>query len=168
MAARLIHLGFDEAYPLKVLRRAGYDVHVCSNLIEFRTALQSNPLADAVLFNDGDGSLPPTVFSLARSRSTAPIILFPKLDRVYRPEDVDLVVPRFTPSEEWLLDLANLIVRARALRAYSQLLQEHSEAFCRDPGVAGENSRNEIDQSRRERVRSAGLLRRNLSDRLPD
>lgn len=154
MPARLIHLGSDTSHRLKVLRRAGYHIDACNNLIEFRTALRSDPEADAVLLNDSDGSVPLEAISLARSRSSAPIILFPHIQRVYGPADVDLTVPGLTPPEEWLLDLANLIVRFRAIRAYSQLLHEHAELLRSETAAVCEKSRMEMERSRMARERS--------------
>jgi hypothetical protein len=134
MAARVIHFGVDDCYRLSVLRRAGYDIDDCSNLIQLRAVLESNGEADAVMVNDSTGSIPEFVFSLARARSAAPIILFPNSSRTYQTEqEVDLIVPSFTPPEEWLLKLATLIVRSRALRAYSQLLREAGEGSSLTP-----------------------------------
>src|SRR5947207_11384797 len=119
MAARVIHFGVDDCYRLSVLRRAGYDIDDCDNLNQLQAALESRADADAVMVNDSTGAVPEFAISLARSRSSAPIILFPNSSRTYGSEEVDLIVPCFTPPEEWLLKLANLIVRSRTLRAYS-------------------------------------------------
>ena len=159
MPARLIHLGSDESHRLKVLRRAGYHIDICNNLIEFRSALRSDPEADAVLLNDGDGSVPLEAISLARSRS-APIMLFPHAERVYAPDEVDLRVTSFTPPEEWLLDLANLIVRCRAIRAYSLLLHEHAESLRSETAAVCEKSLMERERSRMERARNPDWLGR--------
>ena len=142
MAARVIHFGVDDCYRLSVLRRAGYDIDDCRNLVQLRAALESKREADAVMVNDSSGSIPEFVISLARSRSTAPIILFPNSSRTYSTEPVDLVVPSFTPPEDWLLDLANLIVRSRTLRACSQLLQEAEHAASAASSKSGRRAPN--------------------------
>ncbi len=140
MAARVIHFGVDDCYRLSVLRRAGYDVDDCSDEIQLRAVLETMGEADAVMVNDSDGSIPESVISLARARCAAPIILFPNASRTYSAEqEVDLVVPSFTPPQEWLLKLANLIVRSRTLRAYSQLLQAGGSP-SRAPDGADPNS----------------------------
>ena len=148
MAARVIHFGVDDCYRLSVLRRAGYDIDDCSNLIQLQAALESKGDADVVMMNDSDGSIPEFVIPLARSRSSAPIILFPNSSRTYSTEEVDLVVPSFTPPEEWLLDLANLIVRSRAIRAYSQMLHEQSQLLRMESAAVREKSRQEQERAR--------------------
>ena len=106
-----------------------------------RAVLESDGEADAVMVNDSTGSIPEFVFSLARARSAAPIILFPNSSRTYHTEqEVDLIVPSFTPPEEWLLKLATLIVRSRTRRAYSQLLQEAGGSPVTAPGGADPSS----------------------------
>jgi len=148
MAARVIHFGADECYRLKVLRRAGYDIETCSNLIQLRAAFDSGSEADAVIVNDSDGSVPLPGISLARSRTSAPIILFPDSGRTYKTEEIDLIVPSFTPPEEWLHDLANLIVRSRTIRACSQLLRRQSELLREDSAAVRETTIREMERSR--------------------
>lgn len=148
MAARVIHFGVDQCYRLSVLRRAGYDVDRCGSLIQLCEVLEFAGEADAVMVNDSDGSVPPQAISLARTRTSAPIILFPNSSRIYRTADIDLVVPSFTPPEEWLLDLANLIVRSRAIRECSRLLQERAEVRCTESAALREKSRRERQRSR--------------------
>ena len=144
MAARVIHFGLDECYRLNVLRRAGYEINECRNLIQFRTALESTFDTDAVMVN---GSVSKQVISLARLRSPVPIVVFPGAKRTISVQDADLVVPSFTPPEKWLLDLANLIVRSRAIRAYSQLLQKQSSELGCESAVIRAQSRGEGERS---------------------
>jgi hypothetical protein len=153
MAARVIHFGVDDCYRLSVLRRAGYVIEDCSNLIQLRDALEAD--ADAVMLNDSHGSVPENAISLARSRTLAPIVLFPNSKRSYPTEQIDLVVPTFTPPQEWLLELANLIVHSRAVQEYSRLLQEQSQQLCLESAQAREKSREERARARREAARNA-------------
>ena len=120
LPARVIHIGVDVCYRLGVLRRAGYEIQECANLIEFRSALRSGIDAGAVFVNDSNGRVSPDAFSIARQSTSAPIILFPNSGRTYHIEQIDLIVPCFTPPDKWLRDVANLIVQSRALRACSQ------------------------------------------------
>lgn len=149
MAARVIHFGIDACYRVSVLRRAGYEIEKCNNLDEICGALDSNDETDAVMVNDSDGSLPSDALFLMRTRTTAPIILFPNSARSYRAEEIDLVVPAFTPPEEWLLDLATLIVHTRALRAYSYSLQEQSQLPPRESLAARVRSIRERERARK-------------------
>jgi hypothetical protein len=155
MAARVIHFGVDVCYRLNVLRRAGYVISNCSNLIQLGAALDTGADADAVMINDSDGSVPEHAISLARSRTLAPIVLFPNSKRSYPTEQIDLVVPTFTPPQEWLLELANLIVHSRAVQEYSRLLQEQSQQLCLESAQAREKSREERARARREAARNA-------------
>jgi hypothetical protein len=138
MAARVIHFGIDACYRLNVLQSAGYDIVKCGNLVQFRAALDAE--ADAILFDDSDGSVPETLICLARSRCSTPIVLFPNHARAYPMNEVDLVVPTLTPPQEWLLDVANLIIRSRQIRACSQILQEESGQLRRESAAVLEKS----------------------------
>jgi hypothetical protein len=129
MAARVIHFGTDDCHRQSMLRRAGYEVESCRDLIQLQAALQSDGKADAVMIYDGDGRVPMDAFALARSASMAPIVLFPGPERSYEAEHFDLAVATFTPPEEWLLGLANLIVNHRTLRAYEQLMTERPDLW---------------------------------------
>lgn len=148
MAARVIHFGVDDCYRLRVLRQAGYEIAECGDFKEFRAALRSEADADAVMLNDSFGSLPLQAIPLARSRTWAPIILFPNPKRAYELEELDLVVPSFTPPQEWLLDVANLIERSRAIRAQSQCLIDESARLRRAAAATRESSRSERRRSR--------------------
>jgi len=148
MAARVIHFGIDECHRLKVLRRAGYEIEACGNLLQLRAALDSQSDAVAIMVNDSDGSVPLQAISVVRSRTSAPIILFPDSVRTYKTEEIDLVVPSFTPPNEWLLDLANLIAHSRAIRARSQLLWEQSELLRQESAAVCETAIQEVQRSR--------------------
>ena len=167
MAARVIHFGTDDCYRLSVLRRAGYAIDSCSNLVQFQAALDVE--ADAIMVDDSDGSLPENVISLARTRSAAPIVLFPHATPAdTTPHQVDLVVPALTPPHEWLLDLANLIIRSRALRASSRLLRQQSGQLRQQSAALREQSRRERARSRHETSRNAHLINPNTEDPNPE
>ena len=153
MAARVIHFGNDDCYRLSVLRRAGYEIADCSDVIQFRAALESETEADAIMLNDSEGMVTEHVISLA-SECPAPTILFSNTARSYQTEEVELVVPALTPPHEWLLDLANLIIRTRTLRACSRLLQEQSQQLRREAAGVCEKSRRERARSRQETARN--------------
>lgn len=159
MAARVIHFGMDACYRLSVLRRAGYDIEHCSDLNELCDALRTDGETDAIMVNDSDGSVPIHAISLVRTRTTAPIVLFPNSNRTYGAAEIDLLVPAFTPPEEWLLDLANLIVHRRALRAYSRSLREESKSLRHKSLAARVKSVRERERPRRiGRVKSPPVL----------
>lgn len=165
MAARVIHFGIDHCHRIGVLRRAGYDIDHCLNVIEFQAALEAD--ADAIVVNDEDGFLPEDLISVARTWSAAPIILFPNPIRTYSPHQVDLVVPTLTPPNEWLVDLANLIVHSRAVQAASQLIREKSQQLRRESATVREQSRRELARSCHEISRNANLIGRD-TDRSSD
>jgi hypothetical protein len=149
MAARVIHFGPDDCYRLNVLRRAGYDIAGCNNLVELCKTLESDAEADAVLVNDSQGSIPLQAISTTRSRTSAPIILFPHPIRTYDADKIDLLVAAFTPPEEWLLDLANLIIHFRTVRAVSRLIRGQSEMLRRESAAAARAK--SLDERRRAR-----------------
>ena len=163
MAARVIHFGIDDCYRLSVLRRAGYAIDSCSDLVEFQAALDAE--ADIIMVDDGDGFLPESVISLARTRSAAPIVLFLRATRAdTTSHQVDLVVPTLTPPQEWLLDLANLIIHSRALRASSEMLRRQSGQLRQESAAVREPSRRERARSRHETSRNAHRIHPNTED----
>ncbi len=141
MAARVIHFGIDDCYRLNVLRRAGYEISECSDTMKLCTALKRDQDAAAVIVNDCEGDLTAEAIAFARSQSPIPIVLFPNSKRSYDGMEFDLVVPTHTPPEEWLLDLANLIVKSRAIRACSQILQQQYDTQLRQATAGREKSR---------------------------
>jgi hypothetical protein len=100
------------------------------------------------MVNDSDGSVPLQVISVVRSQTSAPITLFPDSGRNYETEEIDLIVPSFTPPEEWLLHLANLIVHSRTVRAYSQVLRQQSELLRQESAAVCETAIQEVQRSR--------------------
>ena len=93
MAALDIHFGVDDCYRLRVLRRAGYATRSAAVSSSFENVLDSEGDADAVMVNDSKGFVPLQVISVVRSRTSAPIILFPETGRTYETDEIDLVVP---------------------------------------------------------------------------
>lgn len=152
MAARVIHFGLDDCYRVKVLHRAGYEIEGCTNLSQLRDALESHVEPDAVMMNDSYGSVPFQAIPLTRSLIPAPIVLFPNPGRICPIDQIDLIVPAFTPPQEWLLDLANLIIHFRIVRARLRFIREQSETLCRESAAVR-------DRSSRERLRARRLMK---------
>lgn len=160
MPARVIHFGVDKCHRLTVLRRAGYSVDACNSLGQLRLALLSEIDPDVVMMSDDDGSVPADAISLTRSESLAPVIFFPSSDRGAELAQFDLVVPTFTPSDDWLLDLAILIVRSRRIRARSQILVEQSRLLRKESEEVRARSHQEQERARQECERNARGLPR--------
>jgi len=77
------------------------------------------------------------------------------LKRSYRTDQVELVVPSFTPPQDWLVELDNLIAHSRAVRESSRLVQNQSGQLRRESAQVREKSREERARSRREAARNA-------------
>jgi hypothetical protein len=157
MAARVIHFGVDKCHRLNVLKRAGYAVDACSSLVQLRHALQSEIDADVVMMSDDDGSVPSEAIALTHAESLIPVIFFPSTDRSEETAGFDLVVPTFTPPEDWLLDLAILIVRSRAIRARSQLMTGQHELPRHESVEVLPKFRKERERLHQEPERSANI-----------
>ncbi len=117
MAVRVIHFGPDDCHRLIVLQSAGYAVDACNSLGQLQASLTAGGKADAVVMSDADGIAPEEVVSLAKSHSSAPVVLFRGTNRVYEDSRFDLVVHTLTPPEVWLSEVNELIAKGRVLRA---------------------------------------------------
>src|ERR1700680_5076279 len=117
MAARVIHFGPDDCHRLIVLRSAGVSVDACNSLGQLWVSLTAGGEADAVVMSDADGIAPEEVVSLAKTHSSAPVVLFRGTNRVYEDSRFDLVVHTLTPPEVWLSEVNTLIAKGRILRA---------------------------------------------------
>ncbi len=168
MAARVIHFGVDKCQRLNILKRAGYSLDVCSSLVHLRLALNSEIDADVVMMSDDEGSVPAEAISLTRSESLVPVIFFPSSDRSTESAQFDLVVPTFTPPEDWLLDLALLIVRSRAIRDRSQIMIEQSRKLRQGSEEARARSYKERERSRQECKRNSKAATRRALNRNGD
>jgi len=159
MGARIVHFGSDTCHRMPVLKSAGYSINDCRSLAQLHYALQICAEADAVVMTEPDRVAPDSAISIARSSSTAPLILFPGRRLEYKESDFDLVVPALTPPEQWLSDIAALIQRSQAIRAQSQSLVDQS-SLRREAEAARKKSRLERERSRRECARNAEMLGR--------
>jgi len=123
MATRIVHFGEDTCHRLSVLKSAGYFVAKCDNVEQLQAALQSEYGADAVLMTDRDGEVPQDAMKVARTYSSAPLILFRDTNRNIAEIGFDLVVPVLTPPEQWLDELGVVIKRSQAIGKRSAKLR---------------------------------------------
>ena len=168
VAARVIHFRTDDCQRLHFLRKAGYEVEVCGNILQLRTALRSEADTDAVVMNDSDGSLHENAISVVRSETAFPLVLFASSYRTYNPADFDLVVSPSASPGEWAIDFALMIVRSRVLREYSQVLRSSSARLRHESERVRIHSDKERERSRRECARNAGLTADHGWNRLPN
>jgi hypothetical protein len=154
MAARVIHFGPDDCHRLMVLRSAGYALDGGVALEQLLASLVAGSRADAVLLSDGDGIAPEDAASLARSCSSAPVVLFSGTNRAYEGAVFDLVVHSLTPPEVWLYEVDALIANRRVLGERLARLSEKSTQLLEASALAVSKSRLERTRSRQERVRN--------------
>jgi len=109
MAARVVHFGCDVCRRLLVLHMAGYAVDDCPSILTLRSALQDTSQTAAVLFAGQDETERREAVMLARSQSSAPLVLFEMSNAPSDEADFDLVIPPLTPPHEWLAKLAATI-----------------------------------------------------------
>lgn len=156
MAARIIHFGPDDCHRLTVLRSAGYSVDACGSLGQLRASLVADREADAVVMTEGDGVAPEEAITLARSHSSAPVVLFSGSNRSYEESSFDLVVHSLTPPDEWLVEVDVLIAKNRELRAQSEAIGLESARLRYEAAQVRERSQAERERSRKECARNAG------------
>jgi len=109
MAPRVVHFGCDDCRRLLVLHMAGYAVDDCPSILNLRSALLDSRQADAVVFSEQDEKERREAITLARSQSSAPLILFETSNGPGDEAEFDLVIPPLTPPHEWLAKLAAAI-----------------------------------------------------------
>jgi len=109
MAARVVHFGCDVCRRLLVLHMAGYAVDDCPSILNLRSALLDSRQTDAVVFSTQDEAERKEAITLARSESSAPLILFETSNGPSDEANFDLVIPPLTPPQEWLAKLAATI-----------------------------------------------------------
>jgi hypothetical protein len=156
MAARVIHFGPDDCHRLMVLRSAGYAVDGCMSLAQLRASLLGGRAADAVLMSDGDRFAPESAAALAKSCSSAPVVLFSGTNRAYEDAAFDLVVHSLTPPEVWLHEVDALIAKSRVLGRSLAVLSRKSAQLREESALVVNKSRSDRIRSRRERARNAG------------
>ena len=157
LAARVIHFGADDCHRLMVLRSAGYSVDDCRSMVQLHDRLAKGDATDALLMSDAEGVEPNEAIALARTHSSAPVILFRSTTLAYQETGVDLIVHSLTPPEVWLPEVDALIERSQAVRARSEALAGHSTQLRRESAAAVERSRAEYARSRRENARNSGF-----------
>jgi len=150
MAATVIHFGCDDCHRLMVLRTAGYSVDDCQSLVQLRDRLAQGGEADALLLSDAEGVSPSEAIAVAKSQSSAPVILFRSTTLAYEDSAVDLIVHSLTPPEIWLQEVDAIIEKSRAIRAESVALVGQTRQLRRESAAAREQSRAEQARSRRE------------------
>lgn len=148
MAARIIHVGTDSCHRLPVLESAGYRVETCISVPELRDALTAEEQLDAIVISEGAGGAHPDAVSLARSHSSAPIVLFRETQLSFAESSFDLVVPVLAPPQTWLADIAALITRFRSLRADARALCSESAELKRASAAARTKSEGERQRAR--------------------
>lgn len=148
MASRIIHVGTDRCHRLPVLKSAGYTVETCISVPELRNALTAEEQLDAVVISEGVGGAHPDAVSLARSHTSAPIVLFRETQLSFAESPFDLVVPVLAPPQAWLADIAALIAHSRSLRADARALCNGSAELRRASAAARAKSEGERKRSR--------------------
>ena len=159
MAAKVIHYGADDCHRLMVLRSAGYSVDECHSLVQLRDRLARGAQPDALFLSDTEGVEPIEAMALARTQSSAPVILFRSTTLAYEDTGVDLIVHTLTPPEVWLEEVDALIEKCRASRAKSQALIQRSAQLRRESPAARQQFRAGPVHSRRESERNARVSR---------
>jgi hypothetical protein len=166
---QIIHYGVDDCHRVPVLQFAGYSIADCrSSIAQLRAALQSTEYTGAVVMTEIEDLAPQRAVSIARSASTAPLVLFPGRASSIFESEFDLVIPALTPPEQWLSDMAALIERCFALRARSLGLRAQSAYLRQQAAQARQKSQRERTRSRMECAKNRGLFGEFLSDTDPE
>lgn len=115
MAARVVYFGCDECRRVPVLHMAGYAVDDCPSILKLRSVLQEPGQTSAFLFTGRNEKECKEAVVLARTQSSAPLILFDGPNHAGDESDFDLVIPPLTPPQEWLAKIAATIQQRRSM-----------------------------------------------------
>lgn len=110
---RVIHFGTDECHRITVLRSVGYSVDDCSSLTQLRAQLSSDADALAVCITEDLAGPPEAAASVAKSCSSAPLVLFRRSNGDCEETAFDLIVETLTPPQKWLNEIEDLIARSQ-------------------------------------------------------
>ncbi len=170
MASSILHFGEELSHRFPILRNAGFSIHRCESFLEFRDALQSGFVHDAVSLSDLEEGATPLAALAARTHSTAPLILFrtrsvvaftaggePAVTTALPEAGFDLIVPPFASARAWVGDVASLIARSRSILRQSQRFREQSALLRQDAESEREKSRAERERAQRECARKGVL-----------
>jgi hypothetical protein len=139
-----------------VLRSAGFAVDGCVSLAQLRDSLLSGSQADAVVLSDGEEIASDDAAALARSCSSAPVVLFSGTNRAYEGAAFDLVVHSLTPPEVWLQEVDALIAKTRVLGGHLAALSRKSAQLLDESALVVNKSRSERMRSMQQRARHVG------------
>ena len=135
-----------------VLRSAGYAVDGYTSLEQLRGSLLAGGEADAVLLSEGSGVALEEAASLARSCSSAPVVLFCSTNQAYEGAAFDLVVHSLTPPEAWLYEVDKVIAKSRLLGWHLKALSRKSTQLLAESARVVNKSRSARMRSRQERA----------------
>jgi len=116
MAGTIIHYGADDCRRTQVLKSEGFSILRCDSIAQLHSFLTMPLGADAVTMEENAGELPYQALSVVRSSTTARLILFKKNDKPDIPDEMnfDLVIPGFTPPQEWVHKISALLANSRS------------------------------------------------------
>lgn len=112
MSPRVIHFGEDTCHRQAVLRRAGFEVIPCSNLIQLRDALAGRDPVHAICVIETVEVLIGKAIRLTREYCSAPIVFFRETNRQYDEAGIGIVVDTLTPPSVWLGQIHALILNS--------------------------------------------------------
>jgi hypothetical protein len=152
MPANVLYFGRDRSDCLTALKSAGFHVHSSSRVFELQLALRDSADTEAVLISEADGKSSMEAAGLARVLTLAPLVLLQSAEPVCDEAGFDLVVPYRTDPDDWVYDLANLILRGRLLRRENEQLRFHAEVLRTESEALHKRIREERELSKRQRT----------------
>jgi hypothetical protein len=163
MTARIIHVGPDPQYRVRILENAGYFVDICDSIEAVHSSLVKIPLADAVTVTDSMPELSLRVATMVRATRTIPLIYFQGHSDSEDEFGFDLTIPRFTPPQNWIVEIEKFITEGRALRMSLKASCEESVLLRQDAAFLRSESAAARNRSRQLRQKIDDSLKRNGS-----
>lgn len=128
MAATIIHFGVDLAARVPVLESAGFEVDICSSIDSLMERVQRES-TDAVVVPERQELNLGGVITVVRSYTLTSLVLFAQgRDQRYE-ADFDLIIEPFTPPQQWVKHIAELIAQSKVLQAESRYLQAQASTL---------------------------------------
>lgn len=152
----VIHFGKDDCSRIPALKNAGYEVLESDTLDRLKLHLERGEGVDAVIICGMEPSCTIKAASLARQRSSAPLILFRRPDVKHSLSRFDRVFPAHSPNAHWLFETAVLVMQCKELRAQAESLRTEAGRVLKETSAVQ-------TEGRRQLARAAGLQRRRSS-----
>lgn len=143
-SASVVHYGIDQSCRIPLLRYTGFEVAECESLLRLRQLLRAGDF-DGILVAESPST---ALIRTSRQLSAAPLIYFASDATAIHDRDFDLIIEPFTPPDEWIRSVQNLLERSGRIRSQSGRLREASVQLRAESAAIRAATRASLQRSR--------------------